>query len=215
MKPIPFLLPALALGAAVLLLAPCAQATNLNALEEKVRQIERSPEAKRNAIIAGRREARFCDNCHGTNGVSVHPHIPNLAGQHPVYLAYQNELFADGRRQDPFMTRLLRAIPAEARFNLAIHYANLPPPPALPQDPRLVAQGRTLYARACQGCHGPQGYGNRDVPRLAGQHPRYLTAALNNYRQEDGRRDAAMVAVTKGLRDADIAAIAAFVASLE
>ncbi len=196
-------------------LTPAQATTGLQALEDRVRQVERSAEARQAALAAGRREARFCDNCHGQNGVSVHPHIPNLAGQNPVYLAHQNEKFADGRRQDPFMTRLLKAIAAEDRFNLAIHYASLPPPPALPQDARLVAQGRAVYERSCQGCHGRQGHGSREIPRLAGQHPRYVTSALNHYRQEGGaRRDPAMVSVAKGLRDADITAVAAFVANL-
>jgi|GEM_PF-4284739 len=52
--------------------------------------------------------------------------------------------------------------------------------------------------------------GPRSVPPA-----RYVSTALNHYRQEGGaRRDPAMVSVAKGLRDADISAVAAFVASL-
>jgi cytochrome c553 len=80
-----------------------------------------------------------------------------------------------------------------------------------------VAHGRALYAQ-CAACHGSDG---RSVvmpqyPKIGGQNLEYLSGALKAYR--DGRRQGTyasiMSAAAKGLSDADIADLAAYVASL-
>jgi len=65
----------------------------------------------------------------------------------------------------------------------------------------------------CLGCHGVEGYRNAypdyEVPRLAGQHPEYLIAALHEYR--DGQRShTTMHAQASELSDQDMADIAAY-----
>jgi cytochrome c553 len=67
----------------------------------------------------------------------------------------------------------------------------------------------------CLGCHGIDGYKNAypmySVPKLEGQHPEYLAAALHGYRDGD-RAHLTMHAQASTLSDQDIADIASYFA---
>ena len=72
---------------------------------------------------------------------------------------------------------------------------------------------------ACTGCHAPDGQGNEPAgfPRLAGQYPEYLEAQLNAFRAGDrtnGGDSMIMRLVAKGLSDAEIKALANYIAGL-
>ena len=81
------------------------------------------------------------------------------------------------------------------------------------------AQGDAKHGKAisytCLGCHGIDGYKNAypmySVPKLEGQNPDYLAAALRGYRDGD-RAHVTMHAQTATLSDQDIADIAAYFA---
>jgi len=69
---------------------------------------------------------------------------------------------------------------------------------------------------ACIGCHGIPGYQASfpqvyRVPKIGGQSPQYIEAALKAYRQGD-RNHPTMVGIAKGLSDDEIAAVAAYYA---
>jgi cytochrome c553 len=69
--------------------------------------------------------------------------------------------------------------------------------------------------RRCSSCHLPQLIGQEQMPRVASQRIDYLIATLKSYR--DNPRpgaDTAMSVPLHGLRDADIAALAHYAASL-
>jgi cytochrome c553 len=71
--------------------------------------------------------------------------------------------------------------------------------------------------QACNNCHGPEGSGlPHSAPYLAGQSAEYLANALKSWQQGTRRNDAGklMVSITDRLQEADIAAIAAYYASL-
>ena len=67
----------------------------------------------------------------------------------------------------------------------------------------------------CLGCHGIDGYRNAypdySVPKLEGQHPEYLVAALHGYREGD-RSHLTMHSQASELSDQDILDIAVFFA---
>ncbi len=75
-----------------------------------------------------------------------------------------------------------------------------------------LAAGK-IKADTCMGCHGIVGYTNAyptyRVPRLGGQHPAYLEAALKAYRAGD-RKHATMHAQAASMSDQDIADLAAY-----
>ena len=75
-----------------------------------------------------------------------------------------------------------------------------------------------IKAQPCMGCHGIPGYNNvyptYHVPRLGGQWPEYLVAALKAYRDES-RAHKTMQAQAKSLSDQDMEDLAAFFASIK
>ena len=77
-----------------------------------------------------------------------------------------------------------------------------------------AARGRDL-AYTCYGCHGIENYKNvyptYSVPKLQGQHPEYLAAALAGYKSGD-RAHATMHAQASSMTDQDMQDIAAFLA---
>lgn len=77
-------------------------------------------------------------------------------------------------------------------------------------------RGRELAA-TCLGCHGVPSYTNvyptYRVPKLGGQHPEYLVAALRAYR-DGARRHETMRAHAARFTDAELADIAAYLSAL-
>ncbi|MCC6378184.1 MAG: cytochrome c [Burkholderiales bacterium] len=77
------------------------------------------------------------------------------------------------------------------------------------------AKGREKV-QMCQGCHGIEGWRTAfpevyNVPKIAGQNPGYLVAALKEYKTGD-RSHPSMRAIAAGLSDDDMANLAAYYA---
>jgi len=145
-------------------------------------------EAQAAAIQAGEKTASFCANCHGHSGISAIPDVPNLASQHPAYLLKQIESFVAGTRKNPFMEGLMKALSPEERAQLVLYYTTREAPQGSSGDAALVATGRKAFAQLCAQCHGADGHGNSNVPRLAGQQDNYLRVSLKRYLTMSGER---------------------------
>ncbi len=184
-------------------------------IEARLARLQTDSAAMKTAISAGKRAAFFCANCHGDAGVSTLEHVPNLAGQNAFYLLAQIDKFGDGRRQDAFMSGLVKVLKPDERFNLAVFYASLPVPPVAAANKAQAVSGGKHYARACTGCHGPKAHGTRDIARLAGQRHGYLVSTLKSYRDGSrSRADQRMAGSALTLSDADIAALSVYLGSL-
>jgi len=77
-------------------------------------------------------------------------------------------------------------------------------------DPQKGSQ----KVQMCQGCHGILGWRTAypevyHVPKIAGQHPAYIVAALKEYRAGQ-RKHPSMDAITASLSDQDMADLAAY-----
>ena len=66
-----------------------------------------------------------CSFCHGLNGISGSPVIPNHRGQKPVYFVKQLKAFKDGSRQDPMMSIQAANLSEEDMENVAAYYSGL------------------------------------------------------------------------------------------
>ena len=77
--------------------------------------------------------------------------------------------------------------------------------------------GKTL-AYTCTGCHGIAEYKNSypsyRVPKIAGQHEKYLLAALHGYKKGE-RNHPTMKAQASSYSDQDIADISSYLSSLK
>ncbi|WP_137733796.1 c-type cytochrome [Pseudaquabacterium pictum] len=132
------------------------------------------------------RYAAQCAACHGAQGVSTLAQTPSLAGQPSFYAITQLFLFRDGRRDSGPMTAIAKTMSDDDLRGFADAIGKLPPaPPAAtsPPDAQRLARGAAAAQRLhCLGCHGSQGEGARQVPRVAGQREDYLLLALRGFR---------------------------------
>ena len=68
-----------------------------------------------------------CAPCHGFEGIGKDVEIPNLAGQHDVYLIYQLRAFRSGKRKHTDMSFIARELTDTEINALATYYSGLPP----------------------------------------------------------------------------------------
>jgi cytochrome c553 len=182
-----------------------------------------APEA---LALAKRVAITTCGTCHGVQGVSAQPKFPNLAGQSENYLSAQLKAFRSQTRGDAdalaYMWGMAAPLDDDTIQALSALYASKPGAPgSRVTDPGLVARGQSLYLEgkldqgvpACAACHGPDGHGIADFPRLAGQHAQYLLKQLDSF-QTNMRNVAVMHGVASGLKGSDAEAIAAYLESL-
>lgn len=200
---------------------PAAQAApavtrDLVALKTQMQALQADPKLLDKARAAGKEAARFCAACHGDNGISTRPHLPNLAGQNPEFLLKQTVAFASGERKDLVMNDLMSNFTNERILNLVLYYAGMPREQhAAPADVAVQASSAMLFQQRCQSCHGADGRGGQGHAWIAGQKPAYLEASLKRFRDPSAKRsDPVMGAVAKGLTDTDISALATYIASL-
>ena len=79
------------------------------------------PSAVKGAQISAR-----CAACHGTDGFSVDTSIPNLAGQHYVYLQTQMMAFKQKTRNSPMMNEIVAPLTQEQIDDISAYYASIP-----------------------------------------------------------------------------------------
>lgn len=195
------------------LLALAASAAQAQTPAERLKAVLATPATKTAAIEAGKKAATFCANCHGVDGNSKLPEVPNLAGQNPIYLMEQVRKFAAGERRDQWMEPAIKLLSETERVNIVAYYSAMTVVPASSAPPS--AQGNELYHQLCTACHGPQAQGGERFPRLAGQQKNYLVNSLTRYRDRTGERMAPeMLAMTAKLKDADIKHLAEYLSAL-
>jgi cytochrome c553 len=185
-------------------------------LEAKVDAISQQPDLARKVENLGRHRSIFCNACHGKDGNSVRPDVPNLAGQNPTYLLEQFQRFGDGRRYDFAMSALAGSLSDEEKVLLALYYARMHVRPSGGGTPEQIAKGRAIYTKICTACHGKTGRGEKGYARLAGQRPTYVINMLKGVRDTPGRRNNPwMTAIVGKLSDADMTDVAYYIANMK
>ena len=185
---------------------------------------ERSRETANPATPPRALATQVCSNCHGIAGIAASPNFPNLAAQQEGYLIAQMKGFRGQARSDPagfeYMWGLSKHLTDEQISGLAAYYAGQPGA-ALPiGDAKAASAGKDIFENglaaksvpACTSCHGPQGQGTVDFPRLAGQHSDYVEKQLMVFQRTDQRPEGAvMKVIAHGLSRDDMRAVAAYV----
>lgn len=176
---------------------------------------------------AGKTKAVRCGACHGSDGNSVNPQWPSIAGQHAPYIVRQLEAFQNGERTNILMSSQAMTLTEQDMNDVAVYFAAQSAAAKSVADPGLVEKGEALYrggnkesgAAACLTCHGPTGRGNPSAkyPLLRGQYASYVAATLREYATDDRKSDGAtkiMRDIAKRLSEDDIVAVAAYVQGL-
>ena len=165
-----------------------------------------------------------CAECHQADGGgSANGMVPVIAGQHVSVLVKQLVDFRHDRRWNARMQTTLKRHELDGAQDLldVAAYAQFlkRPAPADPGSavPAVQQEGRRIYYRDCEGCHGRLGEGDlRTVkPRLAGQHYRYLLQQLVD--TASGQRpgmDEEHVKRIGALKDTERAAVADYLSRL-
>ena len=171
-------------------------------------------------------EASFnavCAACHGPEGNSVIPVNPKLAQQHPDYLVKQLLEFKSGKRANAIMTGMAATLSDADVKNVAVWLGTKSAKPGFAKDREMVTLGERIYRGgiadrqipACAGCHSPNGAGiPAQYPRLSGQHADYAVAQLLAFRDGVRKNSLQMTQVAAKLNDAEIKAVADYVAGL-
>ena len=187
---------------------------------------------------AGEKKAAVCAACHGQDGNSPGGDFPSLAGQGEKYLVKQLQDYKSGARKNAIMQGQVAGLSEQDMADLAAFYASKTARGGSARAD-LVEAGERLYrggnmetgVAACAGCHGPAGEGidAAGFPSLAGQHASYTEAQLRAFRAS-GRQDIGapayrandvdgdalgmMQAVAAKMSDAEIQAVASYIAGL-
>lgn len=187
------------------------------------------PAASRADLAKGRQLAEAqCAACHAADGNSTLSANPKLAGQHYEYLIKQLVDYArptDDRaaRVNAIMAGFAAQLSAEDRRNVAAHFAAQPIKPGAARNRDTLELGQRIYRAgipdkgvpACAGCHSPNGAGiPAQYPRLGGQWAEYTEAQLKAFRDGTRRNNASMSQIAARMSDAEMQAVADFIAGL-
>jgi len=188
---------------------------------------------------SGEQKAAACAACHGSDGNSVDPQYPKIAGQHERYIARHLALYKSGERENAVMLGFAAALSPQDMRDIGAYFASTTASPGMADD-SVIAEGdnagrkfyelgEELYRSgdaergipACNACHGPTGLGNPGpaYPQLAGQHAGYTAAQLTAFRAGTihGKGDNAnsvMLGAAKYLTDEEIGSLASYIEGL-
>ena len=171
--------------------------------------------ARAQKIVSG-----SCFLCHGESGESASEVFPKLAGQHANYIAKQLENFKSGKRKSTAMADMSSRLNADDMLALGQYFESKPAAPEAVKDADLAAVGRYIFNNgnhfsgvpACASCHGKEGLGTADLPRLAGQYASYIETQLMLFNQRERTNDnAVMHAIVSKMTPLEMAAVAAYI----
>jgi cytochrome c553 len=160
-----------------------------------------------------------CFICHGMEGESSSPIFPRLAGQHAAYTERQLRDYKSGRRVSSAMQPMVADLSSSDFRALGAWFASRKPQPHEVEDKDLAQVGRFIYLRgnpysgvaACAACHGPEGHGTEQLPRLAGQHAQYTENQLKAFNKRQRTNDnAVMHLVASKLTELEMKAVASY-----
>jgi len=175
------------------------------------------------STVAG--TVHVCSSCHGSEGRSISPTFPRLAGQQKDYLVAQLQAFRDKTRADPHAQTYMWGMAAQLSDQnidaIATYYASQAPVAGKPSASPETTAGAKIYAEgipsqgvpACMSCHGEQAEGNGPIPRLGGQHQAYLARQLEAFASM-ARANEIMHENSKDLTAEQISEVTAYLATL-
>jgi cytochrome c553 len=158
----------------------------------------------------------LCAGCHGEKGASSNPEYPILAGQHLYYLYVQLKDFKSGFRKSEIMSPLAAELEKADMLSIAKYFSEQKwPGIGFRADPAKAAKGeKATTAGQCVQCHLGGYEGNSRIPRLAGQHPKYLYKTMTDFKNKVRTNSPAKSSLMVSYDDADIGAMSDFLGNM-
>ena len=185
---------------------------------------------------AGKNKVQVCAGCHGSDGNSLVPNFPKIAGLGEKYITEQLRLVKSGERIIMEMTGILDQSSDQDLQDMAAYYNQKQRTIAGSKEIELIgisdpdkalALGEKVYrggniangVAACTGCHSPSGNGNGPAgyPALGGQYAEYIEKQLLAYRRGErasGNNASIMQGVAANLSDKEIKAVSNYISGL-
>jgi len=183
-------------------------------------------DAKKGAALA----QGLCAACHASDGNSVIPANPILAGQHYDYLKNQLNYFQvkegedRAKRENAVMLGIASGLSSDDIDNLSAYYSQQKIKPSYASNIELAKAGEVVYKAgdntrgipSCSSCHGPRGLGiPGQFPRISGQHATYTASTLKSYKNGSRANNQQMMTISSRLTEKQINALAEYLAGLE
>lgn len=187
--------------------------------DDRVRAVQGGFEAK----------LQYCETCHGLSAQGYRGYfpMPRLAGQNTQYIENQLRAFIERRRTNPIMANVAHVLSPSMVSALAKRFRRLDPRPIGGAPRGSLAAGKRIYEEglpesnvpACSACHGTDGKGQNEIPRLAGQLYEYTVGQLSAWarmRNQGSTVDtsAIMAPTARNMTRPQIEAVAAYVSYL-
>ena len=168
--------------------------------------------------------ANTCAGCHGTNGQSVGPASPNLAGMSEAYFVEsmmgfkalpKDKTHAEDARPATIMNRIAKGYTDEQIEAMGEYFASLPVYKAtVPHDAAKAKAGFDVYDKACAKCHDEGGsLPDDDAGILAGQWLPWLQYSMEDFQSGHREMPKKMKKQVEKLSDDEIDAVLHFFAS--
>lgn len=179
--------------------------------------------------ILGKEKSQVCSACHGTEGVSVVPAWPSIAGQSEKYLIKELVEFRKGEkgtRFEPSMYGMTQNLSDQDIADLAAYFAAEKPGTGT-TPANFLSLGERIYrggnlqtgVPACgPSCHGPSGEGVAlaGIPRVSGQQAQYTIEQLKKFKSGARSDDpnSIMRDIAKRMSEEEIQAVSNYVSGL-
>lgn len=177
--------------------------------------------------------AGICAGCHNSDGNSIIPNNPILAGQYAEYTAKQLNDFRTGdkksaKRDNPIMASMVASLSDDDMKNLAVYYAHQQPQAGVnnTDNESVLELGKKIYLSgnlensvpACSSCHSVTGQGiPPHYPRVGGQHATYTFSQLQAFRHGTRNNDMnnSMQTVVSRMSVKEMKAVSEFISTLK
>ena len=127
--------------------------------------------------------ANTCAGCHGTNGSSMGPASPTIAGISKEYFIETMQAYKSGERISTIMTRIAKGYTDEEIKLMAGFFSKQKfVRQAQAHDAKKAKLGKKLHKKYCEKCHEDGGRSSEDdAGILAGQWDKYLRYSMDDF----------------------------------
>lgn len=152
--------------------------------------------------------ANTCAGCHGTNGASVGPASPSLAGINQEYFLEVMKAFKSGDRHSTVMNRIAKGYSDDEIKVMAKYFSEKKYVAGVQKiDAKKAAKGKQVHSKSCEKCHEEGGRVSEDGGILAGQWMPYLTYTMDDFTSGRSKMPKKMAAKVEKLSKEDVDAL--------